>query len=81
MDRFIREKHSPLFDMDDWTPILARYKTATGKDSFFQVFIDTKTKQIVESLSIRTHAGLYRQYSLQEVLSVRLAEKVMLVKS
>ena len=81
MDRFIREQHSPLFYMDDGTPVLARYKTASGKDSFFQVFIDTETKQIVESLSIRARTGLYRQYTLQEVLFVRRAEKVMLVKS
>ena len=75
------KKHSPLFYMDDGTPVLARYKTASGKDSFFQVFIDTETKQIVESLSIRARTGLYRQYTLQEVLFVRRAEKVMLVKS
>ncbi len=30
------KKHSPLFYMDDGTPVLARYKTATGKDSFFK---------------------------------------------
>ena len=75
------KKHSPLFYMDDGTPVLARSKTASGKDSFFQVFIDTETKQIVEPLSIRARTGLYRQYTLQEVLFVRRAEKVMLVKS
>ena len=75
------KNHSPLFYTDDETPVLARYKTASGRASFFQVFIDTETKQIVESLSIRARSGSYRLYTLQEVLPVRRADKVLFVKS
>ena len=72
--------HSPLFYIDDGTPVLARYKTRTGKDSYFQAFIDTETKQIVESLLISTRPGTYHSYTFQEVVSVRRHDKTLIIK-
>lgn len=71
--------HSPLFFMDDGTPVLARYKTRTGKDSYFQAFIDTETKQIVESLLISIRPGTYHSYTFQEVVSVRRYDKTLII--
>ena len=74
------KNHSPLFFMDDGTPVLARYKTRTGKDSYFQAFIDTETKQIVESLLISIRPGTYHSYTFQEVVSVRRHDKTLIIK-
>ena len=74
------KNHSPLFYMDDGTPVLARYKTRTGKDSYFQAFIDTETKQIVESLLISIRPGTYHSYTFQEVVSVRRHDKTLIIK-
>ena len=74
------KNHSPLFYMDDGTPVLARYKTKTGKESYFQAFINTENKQIVESLLISTRPGTYHSYTLQEVVSVRRHDKTLIIK-
>ncbi len=74
------KNHSPLFYMDDGTPVLARYNTRTGKDSYFQAFIDTETKQIVESLLISIRPGTYHSYTFQEVVSVRRPDKTLVIK-
>ena len=74
------KNHSPIFYKDDGTPVLARYKTRTGKDSYFQAFIDTETKQLVESLLISIRPGTYHSYTFQEVISVRRPDKTLVIK-
>jgi len=71
--------HSPLFYADDQTPVLAKYKTDKGRCVYFQVFIDTETKQLVGNLLLKTRSSSIRSYSLLEVVPVRRTDAVMLI--
>jgi len=72
--------HSPLFYVDDQTPVLAKYKTDKGRIVYSQVFFDTETRQIVVDLLLKTLSGSKRLYSLLEIVSARRADPVMLIK-
>ena len=72
--------HSPLFYADDKTPVLAKYKNDKGRIVYSQVFFDTEIKQIVVDFILKTLSGSKRLYSLMEIVSVRRADAVMLIK-
>ena len=72
--------HSPLFYVDDHTPVLALYKTSAGRSSYFQAFVDTEDGLVLKDISVRLQDGSYRTYYLQEIITVRRVDRIMIVR-
>lgn len=58
--------NSPLF-YPDQSPVLGRYKRATGQNVVFQVVIDTKTQKVVSQFV----NGKQATFQLQEFVNTR----------